>query len=155
MGIKRKPRKCKDPDCEKSGFFQTGYCSAEHFYRNKKPKAKKPGKKIKPVSDKRAARLKEYYAKRDLYLAEPENKFCACGCKAQADTVEHTRGREHDVFWDDYARENNLPLLLDHRWWKPFNSVCNQKLERDAAFSHQHQLSKLHNGKKGDLKGKQ
>lgn len=110
------------------------YCS----YKCKKTagKAKPP----KPVSDKRKKEIPIYSALSAEFLSRPENEFCFIdGCYNKADTIEHLRGRSGTNY-------------LDTTTWAPCCWDHNGELERNHTLSHKYQLSKLHNGKKGDLK---
>ncbi len=111
------------------------------------PKVKAKPKAIKKFSDKRQANEREYNFNRKEYLSLPENKKCFVeGCKASANTVEHLMGRKG--YADDFARENDLPLLLDERFWKPCCLKHNLEFENNPELSKKYQLSKIHGGKK-------
>lgn len=133
-----KSRKCKCADCDNI-FLQynslKSYCSIQCQKADGK-QAKPP----KPVSDKRKVENKTYSALRTDFLSLPENQVCFIeGCYNIADTVEHLRGRSGTNF-------------LDTTTWAPCCWDHNGELERNSELSHQYQLSKIHNGKKGDLK---
>ena len=50
------------------------------------------------------------------FLAQPENRYCACGCGRIADMVDHRIAHKGDrrLFWD---RAN----------WQPMNRRCNSR----------------------------
>lgn len=55
------------------------------------------------------------------FLARPENKFCACGCGALADMVDHKVAHKGDkrLFW---SRSN----------WQPMQRRCNSRKAASA-----------------------
>lgn len=143
-----KSRKCKRADCDNT-FLQynslTQYCS---------PHCKKADGKFKPpkpVSEKRKVENKSYSALRTDFLAKPENQICFIeNCYNPAETIEHLRG--HKGYFDQWSRDNKITLHIDIRFWAPCCLEHNLELERNSELSHKYQLSKIHNGKKGDLK---
>jgi len=93
----------------------------------------------------------EYYkqVKSPLFLSI--NKICFIdGCSLTATTIEHTKGRTG--YADEWARENKISLFLDERFWKGCCWKHNGELENNTELSHKYQLSKIHNGTKGELK---
>ncbi len=146
-----KPKKCKYPECELPDRMYTptrcpdsGYCSPRCLNRHKPPK---PRQAIPKKSKKRIADDKVYNPARKKFIALPENHFCFIdGCNARATTIEHTRGRKG--FADDWARDNNISLYIDVRFWKPCCSFHNPELERNSELSKKYQLSKIHGGRK-------
>ena len=144
--IKQKTGKCSE--CEPSAPEQpliAGKCKTHYWqFRSTKWKKSEP-KEIKPIpkfSKKREKENREYTIKRLQFLAQPENLRCFIeGCNKRADTIEHTMGRKG--FADDWARENNVSLLLDVRFWKPCCNEHNLELERNPELSQRYQLSKI------------
>lgn len=144
--IKQKIGKCSE--CEQSAPEQpliAGKCKT-HYWRFRSTKWKKSeSKEKKPIpkfSKKREKENREYTIKRLQFLAQPENLRCFIdGCNKRADTIEHTMGRKG--FADDWARENNVSLLLDVRFWKPCCNYHNLELERNPELSQKYQLSKI------------
>jgi hypothetical protein len=153
--IRNKPHKCLNPDCDKSGFYQMqkGVCS--HRCRDivyGKPE-QKPRGRIKPISDKQLEANDLYRAARVIFLARPENARCfITGCNKRATTIEHRKGRRRDQYADDEARIAGIPLLLDERFWAPCCFAHNGELENNTELSRAHQLSRIHNGTKGQGK---
>lgn len=124
------------------------FCSktCENKYKYEYQKNKKP-KPIKTVSKKRQAEIPQYKKLRFEFLNKPENKICFIGgCGKRANTVEHTRGRKG--FADQWARNNNISLYLDVRYWKPCCLEHNLELENNTELSKAYQLSKLTGKKK-------
>jgi hypothetical protein len=106
--------------------------------------SKKP---ISKVSDKRKIENIIYTSTRIKFLMLPENKICFIDeCRNLATTIEHSAGRIG--FYDDWARENNISLYLDQRFWKPCCNFHNLELERNSELSKKYQLSKIHGGEK-------
>jgi hypothetical protein len=77
---------------------------------------KKSTKWIKPRSQKKE-RLERKYNKRRIVWIEDKN--CAVYHDRKAAQIHHMMGRVG--YADDWARERDLPLLLDERYWLP---VC-------------------------------
>lgn len=124
--------------------FCSRSCAYSDYFENKEFKKKKP---IRRVSTKLAKLTRKYNKQRKFFLEKPENMICFIGgCGAQATTVEHRKGRKG--FADSWARENNIPLLLDERFWAGCCYEHNLELENNGELSMKYQLSKLHEGKK-------
>jgi len=148
--IKQKThRVCEHPECDvvfKKYKSTDKYCS-RNCQESHKPTINKPRQQINKVSKKQAVINAKYSVQRIQFLAKPENQICFIdGCNKKATTVEHTMGRKG--FADDYARENNIPLTLDERFWKPCCLIHNLELENNSELSNKYQLSKIHGGKK-------
>lgn len=108
---------------------------------------KKKAKPIKKHSVKRKADEREYSFNRKEFLNLPENKKCFVdGCNRNANTIEHLKGRKG--YADDFARLNDIPLLLDDRFWKPCCLKHNLEFETNPELSKKYQLSQIHEGKK-------
>jgi len=71
-------------------------------------------KSIPKVSVKRKSMNEKYSVLRKEFLALPENKFCPI-TKQPATEVHHKAGRIG--FADEWARLNNVPLLIDVRYF--------------------------------------
>ena len=128
-----------------SYIFSKGRCKqcASKSYKKLEPKTiLKINKPINKQSKKRAVEQLQYSANRLIFLAKEENKICFIeGCNRLANSVEHQRGRVG--FADDYARENNISLFLDERFWKPCCIEHNLELETNPELSRKYQLSKI------------
>lgn len=91
--------------------------------------------------------LRIYVKLRKEYLAQPENQKCFIkGCTRKANTIEHRAGRKG--FADKWARMNDIPLLIDVRFFAPCCLHHNLELEKNPALSKEYQLSRIHHGKK-------
>ncbi len=132
--------------------FCSRSCAYSQYFENKKfkPIEKVPTRKRKPirkVSKKLAKLTRQYNKLRRVFLLKPENMICFIGgCGARATTVEHRKGRKG--FGDYWARVNDIPLLIDERFWAPCCHAHNLELENNGELSMKYQLSKLHGGKK-------
>lgn len=145
--MSKKTKKCKVCSSEFTPKFKTTerYCSYSCATKDiKKKPLKKP---ISKVSKKRAKQNIDYKKERADFLAKPENQICFIGgCGKKSTTIEHRMGRVG--YTDDWARENNIPLLLDKRYWAGCCFEHNGELERNPEMSRKYQLSKIHGGKK-------
>lgn len=102
---------------------------------------------IPQVSKKRKIENLKYQVLRKEFLDKPENKYCFIdGCNSIADTIEHTRQRVG--YADDWARENNVTLFLDVRYWKPCCLKHNLELENNPELAFKYKLSKFSNEKR-------
>lgn len=120
------------------------YCSPICSYKDHVILPKKP---INKFSKKRKKENAQYLKKRKEFLSKPENRICYIGgCGEKADTIEHTKGRKG--FADDWAKQNNISLYLDERFWEPCCNNHNLELEINPELSKKYQLSKIHDGKK-------
>lgn len=143
---KIKPKKCRECGTEFMPRYKTTerFCSPICAYKNKPNTKHVP---IKKRSKKRQKQELDYKRDRLEFLSSSENKMCFIdGCGKPANTIEHRKGRVG--YGDEWARENNIPLLLDKRFWAPCCLEHNLKLENDPEMSKKYQLSKIHNGKK-------
>lgn len=83
----------------------------------KQSSSKNPvGHSVKKVSDKRADLHKRYLELREKWLF---GKTCAVFPRNKATEVHHKKGR--NGYADKWAQDNNVPLLIDVRFWLP---VC-------------------------------
>jgi hypothetical protein len=129
---------CESPECK----------IAEKKYQEEKRSGKmvKTPKAIPKFSDKRKV-LNPLYAKvRIEVLVEAKFKCFIDGCTNVANTCEHTMGRKG--FADQWARDNDIPLLIDKRYLKACCFHHNGELENNPELSKEYQLSKIHGGRK-------
>ncbi|MCP1996621.1 hypothetical protein [Flavobacterium sp. HSC-61S13] len=141
---KHKLKECHNPDCSNT-FKQYNslqkYCSPTCQKTHAKPK------RINKVSKKRKEDNEIYSIIRLEFLSKEYNQICFIEeCNRPATSVEHTRGRIG--YADDWARENDITLFLDVRFWKPCCIEHNLELENNSELSKKHQLSRIHGGKK-------
>ena len=124
------------------------FCSANCKFKYGKPvnlklKSMKP---IPKVSEKRKVVNKIYETIRIEVLTEAKFKCFIDGCTNVANTIEHSAGRIG--FYDDWARDNNISLIIDKRFLKACCLHHNGELENNPELSKKYQLSKIHGGKK-------
>jgi hypothetical protein len=144
-------KKCKICSKEFTPRFKTTerHCSRECFNKEEKPNLKlKSPKKINQVSDKRKVLNEVYKIVRIEVLSEAKFKCFIDGCINVANTLEHLMGRRG--FADDFARENNIPLLIDKRYLKACCLVHNGELETNPELSKKYQYHKISGKKKSD-----
>jgi len=145
---------CADKDCNNE-FKQynslSKYCSPKCTNKNRKPNLQlKPiYKPIKKYSAKREKLNKVYEVVRIEVLSEAKFVCFIDGCKNVANTIEHLMGRKG--FADEWAKENNIPLLVDKRYLRACCFVHNGELETNPELSKQYQYSKISGKKKSDL----
>lgn len=154
MSKQVKDKKCRAEGCDNYFTPQLStdkYCSWKCAHKSKKPnlQLKSLYKPIKKVSDKRKVLNKEYEKIRIEVLSEAKFKCFIDGCKNVANTIEHLAGRIG--YYDDWARENNIPLLIDKRFLKACCLAHNGELETNSELSKQHQYSKISGKKKSEL----
>lgn len=145
-----KLKKCAEKNCgnifKQYNSFQK-FCGSVCAIKNQKPKKVKVYAPIKKVSKKRQIENAKYIVLRISFLSNPKNKICFIdGCEKEATSIEHSAGRLG--FYDDFARDNNISLYLDVRFWKPCCLEHNLELENNPELSKKYQLSKIHGGKK-------
>lgn len=141
----QKLKVCGDKDCDKT-FKQYNslqkYCSPSCQNKNRNVNLKlKPLYKIPKVSEKRKVVNKVYETVRIEVLTEAKFNCFIDGCNNVANTVEHTAGRLG--FYDDWARDNNMPLVIDKRFLKACCLHHNGELENNPELSRKYQLSKI------------
>lgn len=145
-------KNCKNPNCGKEFklFRSTDkFCSLkcqQETEPKKEPKRnpiKRSTKPINQVSKKQKVINSKYIVLRIQYLSRPENQVCFVdGCNKKATTIEHRKGRKG--FADDWARDNNIPLTLDERFFAPCCLEHNLEFENNPGLSKKYQLSKIH-----------
>jgi len=140
MKTEKKCRNCKQPF---QIFKSTDvYCSKECYKEHYTPKINlKPMKNIPKVSEKRKVINKIYESVRIEVLTEAKFKCFIDGCANVANTIEHTAGRIG--FYDEEARNNNIPLIIDKRFLKACCLHHNGELENNPELSRKYQLSKI------------
>jgi hypothetical protein len=104
--------------------------------RLKMPEAPNP---IAKVSQNQSKLLARYQKKRKVFL---RGKKCQCkfphNCSTNL-TVHHMQGRVG--YADEWARENDLPLLLDERFWLPSCLEGHQYINDHPVFAFENQYS--------------
>jgi len=146
--VKRKKKKCRNPECGKefTPYKSTDkFCCAHCFYSCQETKESKPKKSFKPISDKKAYRLSIYRPLRDTYLKE--HPVCEVhDCERATTNLHHKKGREHNIFDDDWARDNDIPLLYDVRYFMACCDLCHPKRIHENpewAYKHGYLISRI------------
>lgn len=125
-------RNCLNPECNKE-FKQYNslvkYCSGKcSIIHNGKPKS------IKKISDRRKSEEIIYREKRLEFLSRPENLICPVTGKPTTD-IHHKRKRRG--FADEWAKENNISLLIDERFWLAVSREGHKKIEDNPTWAYE------------------
>jgi hypothetical protein len=96
---------------------------------------------INKVSCSHRKMLEKYNKKRKMWI---RGKKCGAtfphDCTKDKDlTTHHMQGRVG--YADEYARENDIPLLLDERFWLPVCLDAHQYIEANPKFAWENQYS--------------
>ena len=120
--MEAKTGKCKvcPPDAPEQPLI-AGMCNNHYWEDNRRRNAlknagkpKKPQKPIPKKTKKKTVEDLQYRVKRIEFLGKPENKKCPITGQQTTD-VHHKKGRVG--FADQWARDNNISLTLDTRFW--------------------------------------
>jgi hypothetical protein len=127
----------------------TGECaSCARARRKGEAISKKPVKPFKPiprVSERQSRYLRIYAQMRPKFL---HGKPCAVFPEQRATTIHHKMGREVVFFADDWARENDIPLLIDKRYFLAVSMDGHTFIENnpERAKEKSFSLNRLSNG---------
>lgn len=91
-----------------------------------------PAPPIKKRSDIMTKMMALYRPKAAKFLV---GKRCAVYPDQKATQVHHMYSRSIDDFADDWARENNIPYLLDERFWLPTSDDGHKKITENSAWA--------------------
>ena len=128
--------------CLKKEYAQR-QISKQRESRSDRKFQKNNAKPIKAVSVKKQRELRKYRKIKSEFLSKPENKTCAVtGCNNPAG-VHHKKGRVG--FADDWARNNDVTLLIDVRFFLPACDPHNEEFERRPNWAREngYSLSRL------------
>ena len=103
------------------------------------PRPKKKARPIKKISSKRAYLLQAYKNTRASFLLHNPN--CIVCKNVKANTVHHSKGREHTKFADEWAKLTNIPLLVDIRHFKAMCLNCHIKVENNPKWAKENGYS--------------
>lgn len=97
------------------------------------PPEKKPRKKIKPFSDKRAALNRQYAKKSRPFWEGKDCEIRLPGCTGQAQCINHKKGKA------------TAKLLMDETNWEASCFYCNNEIENRHkwAVDNDHKRSRL------------
>ncbi|KPE51003.1 hypothetical protein [Chryseobacterium indologenes] len=110
----------------------------------KRPKEIKIRKPIRKVSKKQAIIDAKYIAAKIQFMGKIENKICPVTGQETTD-VHHKMGRIG--FADQWARINNVPLLLDSRFWLAVSREGHRQIEENPTWAKEmgYSLNRLTN----------
>ena len=129
---------CKLSGVEWKQYNSLQKCRCELCRKNQKKSTKKPQKPIRKVSEKQKKLNKEYSKLRLEFLSLPENQICPI-TKLPTTDVHHKKGRKG--YADDWARENNIPLIIDVRFFIGVSREGHNKIEDNPDWSYQNGYS--------------
>jgi len=154
--IKQKVGKCLDcPEDSKEQPLIAKRCRT-HYWQHRKevknPKSEwkeqkrtemktflsKPRKPIPKVSKKRAVLDAKYTVQKIVFMGKPENKICPVTHQPTTD-IHHKMGRVG--FADSWARINNIPLLLDERFWLAVSREGHRQIEENVLWAKENGYS--------------
>lgn len=121
------------------------YCSGLCQFKDKKPDITlKNVKPIRKISKKQSILNAKYLVVNKEFLSKPENKICPVTGQ-QTTEVHHKKGRVG--FADDWARENNIPLLLDVRFFLAVSRKGHRQIEENPEWAKEmgYSVSRLTN----------
>lgn len=132
-----KEKVCGQKDCENT-FMQFNslekYCSVECKMKDHKPIRKKKSSRIKKISKKHQSLLQRYTKIRKEFLSQPENQYCpVTGFKATE--IHHMKGKIG--YADEWAKEFNVPLLIDERYFLAVHRSGHQRIELNPEWAKQ------------------
>lgn len=133
---------CGNPKIENRDLGLCATCGA--LVRKAERKELKPRKefvKLSPISDDRTRLNHKYDRARDRFL---KGKQCAARFTHECNfhnvkTIHHMQGRVG--FADDYARENDIPLLIDERFFLPLCLNSHKYINDNPKFAWENQYS--------------
>lgn len=137
--IKIKTGKCLDcpPDAPYRPLIAKRCQTHYKAYRNqvnseKRPKEVTIRKPLPKVSKKKAVANAKYTVKRLEFMGKPENRICPITGQETTD-VHHKMGRIG--FADQWARINNVPLVLDSRFWLAVSRDGHRQIEESPTWA--------------------
>ena len=106
----------------------------------------KPRKPLPKVSKKRAIENAKYTVQKIQFMSKSENKICPVTYQPTTD-IHHKMGRVG--FADSWARINNIPMLLDERYWLAVSREGHRQIEENPEWAKEmgYSLSRLSNEK--------
>jgi len=135
---------CLKDDCS-NNVFSKNYCKWHQWMRKdksftplKRNPLKRSGKPIRKVSVKRKGQLDIYSPLSKEYLIK--HPVCEVyDCNNPSNQVHHKKGRDHNTFEDQWARDNNLSLLCDIRFFMACCGCCHPKrIHENPEWSYKH-----------------
>lgn len=87
---------------------------------------------IKKVSDKMIALMIRYTKQKARWI---KGKYCVVYSERRATEVHHSKGREG--YADEWAKDHDVPLLLDERWWTPCSAEGHRYIEKHRKWAEE------------------
>lgn len=142
----KETRECKFCGTEFKKYRTTDkYCSGVCQFKDKKPDLTlKSPKPIRKISKKQAVLNAQYLVANKEFLSKAENQICPV-TKQKATEVHHKKGRVG--YADEWARENNIPLSLDVRFFLAVSRKGHRQIEENPEWAKEmgYSLSRLTN----------
>ena len=110
------------------------YCSYECKKNNTTP-TKSKNYTIPKQSKKMAALMPRYYKIRADFMNALDSQDCPVYPDKSISDVHHKKGRSPDAYADDWARENNIPLLLDVRFFLAVSRYGHDYIEANPKWA--------------------
>jgi hypothetical protein len=116
----------------------TDQCATHNALDRKAARLRMPedSKPIAKVSENQGKLLQIYNRKRKVWI---KGKKCAVFPNLLATQVHHMLGRVG--YADEWARENNIPLLLDERFWLPTSDEGHDMITENSAWAWENGFS--------------
>lgn len=130
--------KCKLSGVEWKKYNSLQKCRCEKCIKNITKSTLKKQTTIRKVSVKQDKLNKIYSKLRIEFLSLPENQICPI-TKQQTTDVHHKKGRKG--FADDWARENNIPLIIDVRFFLAVSREGHDKIENNPEWAYENGFS--------------
>lgn len=145
-----KIKQCRAEGCEnefKPYYSTEKYCSVlcaieskEASEKRKKRARIKRKAYISPISKKRQVLNSKYSVARAEFLEKKENKKCPI-TNEDATEIHHIKGRTG--YADNWARENNVPLLIDKRYFLAVSRKGHRLIEENPEWAKKQGYSEV------------
>jgi hypothetical protein len=125
---------CTHPDCNNLVEGRTGLCATHNKQRRALDNIKLPDDKepVKKQSSQMAAMMRIYIPKAKKFI---KGKMCAVLKNVPATEVHHRAGRGINTYYDEWAKERGINLLLDERFWLPVSREGHTEIEKRPAWA--------------------
>jgi len=125
-------------DCGNRCEGTTGKCSSCNRLDRKAASLRMPTdpKPVNKVSESQSKLLGRYNKRRKVWIV---GKRCAVHHELPAEDVHHRMGRVG--YADEWARRNEIPLLIDERYWLPVSRIAHDKIEKEPRWAWENQYS--------------
>jgi hypothetical protein len=121
-----------DCECGKRCRAGSDKCASCEAFERKSERLQmaKDSKPLRKVSENQSKLLAKYNAKRKSWI---RGKKCAVYKDKPAEDVHHMQGRTG--YADEWARDNETPLLLDERFWLPVSREAHKNITDDSTWA--------------------